>query len=127
MVATVLVSAGAASVNDLFAGLWIGHEPAPPAGDGSTDYMMIGRPGPGGARMWLYYETNASGYCAGGGPLAAAGKGRSEDNVLAVTITWTRCANGSPGAIATPFDVTVTAAGDGLDFFGVPFTRLGSG
>lgn len=124
MVATVLVSSGAASVNDPFAGLWLGHEPAPPAGDGSTDVMAIGRPGSTGLRTWAYYETNASGYCAGGGPLAAAGKGRSEGSVLVVTVTWTLCTNGSAGAIATPFDVTVTATGDDLDFFGVSFTRL---
>jgi hypothetical protein len=59
--------------------------------------------------------------------MAAAGKGRSEGQVFTVTVTWLRCANGSPGAIPTPSDLTFVATADGhLDFGGVIFSRIGS-
>lgn len=121
-----ILAVGAGAVGDPFAGAWIGHDPAPPAGDGSTNYMAIGRPATDGSRKWLYYETDASGFCAGG-PLAAVGTGRSVGAVLTVTVTRTRCANGSPGGIPRPFDITFVATQDGrLDGGGgVFFTRVG--
>jgi hypothetical protein len=127
--ATVLVTTGAASSLDPFAGVWVGHEAQPPGGDGSTDFMAITRAGADGRRTWLYYETNASGYCAAGagGPLAAAGSGRTDGNVLTVTVAWTRCSNGAPGSIPTPFDLSMTATRDGrLDFGGMLLDRLGA-
>jgi hypothetical protein len=81
--ATIVASAGATVGNDLFAGLWVGVENP---GDGSTDVMAITAPRSDGSRTWLYYETNASGYC-GGGPLSAKGTAHSVGNVLTVTIT----------------------------------------
>lgn len=124
MAATMTV--GAYASGDPFAGLWVGQEEQPPNGDGSTDYMAIGRPGPNGARTWLYYETWAT-FC-GGGPLAAAGKGYADGNVLTVTVKWLRCENGSPGAFPPPFDLTMSATGDGhIDWGGVIFSRIGSG
>src|SRR5690348_4216761 len=58
---------------DTFTGRWVGIES--PIGDGSTDVMAISGPNADGSRTWIYYETNASGYCSrgGGGPLTAAG------------------------------------------------------
>lgn len=124
--ATLVVTAGATRATDPFAGVWVGQEAPPPTGGGSTDYMAIGRPGPNGARAWLYYETWAT-FC-GGDALAAAGKGRSEGDLLTVTVTWVRCANGSPGAFPAPFEIAMTATGDGrIDWGGVIFVRAGAG
>ena len=123
VVATVLVSTGAASAHDPFAGVWISPEGQSPDGDGSTNITAIGLPGQNGARSWVWYETFAT-FC-GGGPMAAAGKGRSEGQVLTVTVTWLRCANGSPGSTPTPFDLTFDATTDGhLDLGGLIFTRF---
>jgi hypothetical protein len=124
-VVSVALVAGAPAIADPFAGVWVGYEAQPPVGDGSTDYMAIGLPGTTGKRAWLYYETNASGYC-GGGPLAAAGKGRSQGDLLTVTVTSTRCANGAAGAFPPPFDLEMTASQDGsIDWGGLIFERIG--
>lgn len=123
LTATTVVSTGAASLSDPFTGVWIGREEPPPNGDGSTDFMVIGSPGRGGNRTWLYYETWAT-FC-GGGPLSASGVGRSEGAVLTVTVTRFRCSNGSPGAFPAPFELTMEAMADGhIDWGGVVFTRV---
>ena len=59
-----ILAVGAGAARDPFTGAWIGVEDR---GDGSTDYMTITGPGNDGARQWLYYETNASGFCSPGG------------------------------------------------------------
>ena len=124
--AALVAGAGATAGRDQFAGAWVGQEASPPSGDGSTNFMVIGRQSRNRSRTWLWYETYAT-FC-GGGPLAAAGKGRSDGQVLTVTVTRLRCANGSPGAIPTPFDLTFVATTDGhLDFGGLIFSRIGSG
>jgi hypothetical protein len=124
LVAAAAMAGGArAATSDPFTGVWIGVES--PIGDGSTDVMAIGTPRADGTRTWLYYETNASGFC-GGGPLSAAGTTTSAGSVLTATVTGTHCFNGSPGTIARPFDITMSATGDGhVDWAGVIFSRLG--
>jgi len=127
--ATVIVSGGFAANRDAFAGLWVGQELAPPAGDGSTDFMAIGLPKQDGTQSWLYYETNASGYCAagGGGPLTAFGTGTANGTVLTVTVRTAVCANGAAGSFPTPFDLPVTSVdGDHVEFSGVAMSRIGS-
>jgi hypothetical protein len=117
-------SAGAVTASDPFAGVWIGIES--PVGDGSTDIMAISAPATGQTRTWLYYETDASGYC-GGGPLAAAGTATTVGNLLTVTVTVTHCFNGSVGSSPPPFQLTMTSLGNGeLDWGGVIFDRLGA-
>ena len=106
--ATFATGAGAAAGSDPFTGVWIGIES--PVGDGSTDVMAIGAAGASGTRPWLYYETNASGYC-GGGPLSAAGTAVASGSVLTVTVASTHCANGSAGSFPPPFQVTMTSLG----------------
>lgn len=123
--ATLAGGAGATVGRDAFAGVWIGVEI--PVGDGSTDVMSISGPSSDGSRKWLYYETNASGYC-NGGPLSAEGTAHAVGNLLTVTVTFTHCFNGSPGAFPPPFDLIMTATGDGrIDSSGVIFSRLGRG
>jgi hypothetical protein len=61
--------AGATASRDTVTGVWVGVEI--PIGDGSTDVMAISGPNSDGTRTWLYYETNASGYCNGGPPAPA--------------------------------------------------------
>ena len=124
-VAAVLASgAGATGSSDPFAGIWVAQEGPPPNGDGSTDFIAIGRPGRNGTRTFLYAETSAT-FC-GGGPFAAAGTGHSEGNLLTLTNTGFRCANGSPGAFPAPFNIVVTATGDGrIDWGGgLIFSRV---
>ena len=125
---TLAASADATATPDSFTGVWVGIEI--PIGDGSTDTMAISGPNSDGSRRWRYYETNASGYCSpgGGGPLTAAGTARVIGATLTVTVTFTRCANGQPGAFPPPFQITMTSLGDGtIDWSGVIFNRLGSG
>jgi hypothetical protein len=113
-----------AASRDAFTGVWVGVES--PVGDGSTDLMAISGPSSDGSRKWLYYETNASGYCSGG-PLSAAGAANAVGNLLTVTVTFTHCFNDSPGSIPPPFDITMTSTGNGqIDWNGVIFTRAGS-
>jgi len=122
-----ILAVGAGAARDPFTGAWIGVEDR---GEGSTDYMTITGPGNDGARQWLYYETNASGFCSpgGGGPLSARGTAVSEGEVLHVTITSATCANGLPGAFPLPLPTDLTATSDGrLDWFGVIFSKRGSG
>jgi hypothetical protein len=118
--------AGGAGSNvgrDTFAGVWVGVEA--PVGDGSTDVMAISGPGSDGSRKWLYYETNASGYC-GGGPLTAEGTAQAAGSVLTVTVALTHCLNGSSGSFPPPFGITMAATGDGhIDWSGVIFSRVG--
>jgi hypothetical protein len=115
------VGAGASVGKDTFAGVWIGVETT---GDGSTDTMAISGPRSNGSRTFLYYETDAS-YC-GGGPLAAAGTAHADGDLLTVTITFTRCLNGSAGAFPPPFEITMSATSDGhIDWGGVILSRLG--
>jgi len=121
--AATLTATASAAGRDTFAGIWVAVES--PVGDGSTDVMAIGRPRADGSRTWLYYETYAT-FC-GGGPLTAAGTALADGDVLTVTVTFTRCANGSAGAVLPPFTIVFTAVGDGLDFGGLVFTRLGAG
>jgi hypothetical protein len=125
-VAAAATLAGIASGNvarDPFTGVWIAVENP---GDGSTDVMSISAPRAGGARTWLYYETNASGYC-NGGPLAAAGTApAASGDVLTITVKFTYCFNGSPGSFPPPFVVPATATGGGqLVWSGVTFSRAG--
>jgi len=124
--AALAVSGDAAPSRDPFAGAWVGVEV--PIGDGSTDYMLIGRPAVDGRRTYLAYETGAS-FC-GGSPLSAlasAGLGYVTGNVLTVTITNAYCFNGSPGAFPLPVDVTMAATPDGhIDAGGVIFSRIGA-
>ena len=117
-VASVLAAGvGATGFSDPFVGVWVAQEGPPPSGDGSTDYMAIGRPSRNGTRTFLFAETGAT-FC-GGGPFVAAGTGHSEGNTLTVTIMGFRCANGSPGAFPAPFELVMTATGDGhIDFGG---------
>lgn len=122
--ATFATGAGTASGVDPFTGVWVGIEA--PVGDGSTDVMAISGAGASGTRTWLYYETDASGYC-GGGPLGASGTAAATGNVLTVTVTATHCANGSPGSFPPPFQITMTSLGSGqIDSSGVIFDRLGA-
>ena len=89
--------------------------------------MAISGPRADGSRTWLYYETNASGYC-NGGPLSAAGTASAVGATLTITVTFTSCANGQPGAFPPPFQITMTSLGNGtIDWSGVIFNRLGSG
>jgi hypothetical protein len=45
-----------------------------------------------------------------------------------VTVTVAKCANGLPGALPTPFDISMTATGDGhMNWGGVIFSRAGTG
>lgn len=121
-VAVPAANAGATAGHDPFAGVWIGIES--PVGDGSTDVMAISGADAGGSRTWLYYETNASGYC-GGGPLSAAGTASAVGSVLTVTVTATHCFNGSPGSFPPPFQLTMTLLGVGqMDWGGVILNRL---
>jgi hypothetical protein len=127
--AAVLVLAAQAGAvgRDSFTGRWVGIEI--PVGDGSTDSMVISGPADNGTRTWLYYETNASGYCSpgGGGPLTAAGTAYAVGDTLTVTITFAQCANGLPGAFPPPFEQTMTATGDGhLDWGGIILSRAGT-
>lgn len=130
LLAAALIAAGAlaggtgATVGkDTFAGVWVGVEI--PVGDGSTDVMAISGPSSDGSRKWLYYETNASGYC-NGGPLSAEGTADAVGNVLTVTVMFTYCFNGSPGAFPPPFNITMTATGDGhINWNDVIFSRVG--
>ena len=125
--AALVAGAGATAGRDPFVGAWVGQEASPPSGDGSTNFMVVGRQSRNRSRTWLWYETFAT-FCGGDVELAAAGKGRSEGQVFTVTVTRLRCANGSPGAIPTPFDLTFVATPDGhLDFGGLIFSRIGSG
>lgn len=128
VVALLVVAAPAgAAGRDAFTGRWVGVEI--PIGDGSTDYMVISGPNADGTRTFEYWETNASGYCSpgGGGPLSAGGTAVSVGDTLTVTFTSTRCANGSPGAFPPPFDVVMSATGDGhLDWGGLTFSRAGA-
>ena len=123
--AALTVSGGAAATRDPFAGVWVGAEF--PVGDGSTDYMLIGRPGADGRRTYVAYETGAT-FCGGSplSPLASAGFGYATGDVLTVTITTAYCFNGSPGAFPLPVDATMTATADGhIDGGGVIFSRIG--
>jgi hypothetical protein len=122
--AALAAGVGATGFSDPFAGVWVGQEAAPPTGDGSTDYMAIGRPSSNGTRTFLYAETWAT-FC-GGGPFFASGTGISESKVLNATITAFRCANGSPGAIPPPLQISMTATGDGrIDWGGgLLFSRV---
>jgi len=125
-VAAVFAGSSAAGPADPFVGAWVGVES--PVGDGSTDYMLLGAPGPNGRRTYLAYETGAT-FCGGSplSPLFSAGFGYSTGSVLTVTITTAHCVNGSPGAFPLPVDVTMTATSDGhLDAGGVIFSRIGS-
>jgi len=124
-VAAVFAAPSAAAPADPFVGAWVGVES--PVGDGSTDYMVLGAPGPNGRRTYLAYETGAS-FCGGSplSPLFSAGFGYSSGNLLTVTITTAHCFNGSPGAFPLPVDVTMTATSDGhIDAGGVIFSRIG--
>jgi len=126
-VASLVSGAGATVGKDTFAGRWVGIEA--PVGDGSTDIMTISGPNSIGARNWVYYETNASGYCSpgDGGPLTAAGTAYAVGDTLTVTVTFTKCANGLPGAFPPPFDLNMTATGDGhINWGGVIFSRAGT-
>jgi hypothetical protein len=128
-VAAVLVSGAPAGAvgRDAFTGHWVGIEI--PVGDGSTDYMVISGPNANEKRTWEYWETNASGYCSpgGGGPLSAAGTGYVVGDTLTVTITSAKCANGLPGAIPLPFDISMFATGGGhINWGGVIFSRAGT-
>jgi hypothetical protein len=126
----VLVStaAAAAAGRDAFAGHWVGVEV--PIGDGSTDYMSISGADADGVRHWQYYETNASGICSpgGGGAFSASGTGSVVGDTLTVTVTFTECWNGLPGAFGPPFDISMSTTGDGhVDWSGVIFSRAGAG
>jgi len=130
LAAVIAVGGGFAANRDGFTGLWVGQELAPPNGDGSTDFMAIGLPTKDGTQSWLYYETNASGYCAagGGGPLTAFGSGTASGTVLTVTVRTAVCANGAPGSFPTPFDLPVTSVdADHVEFSSVPMSRIGGG
>jgi hypothetical protein len=106
-------------------GNWVGIEI--PVGDGSVDAMTFGRTA-GGKLFWHYRETNASGYCVpGGGTLIARGPASAHGNTVTVTITHAQCANGAPGAIPTPFTVTMTRTAGHINWDGVIFSRAGSG
>jgi len=123
---TVLASAAPAGAagQDPFAGHWVGVEV--PIGDGSTDYMTISGPNASGTRTWVYWETGAS-YCSDGGPLRASGTGTAVGGELTVTVTFTKCANGLPGAFPPPFVTTMDLTGNGqLDWVGITFNRYGS-
>jgi hypothetical protein len=121
--AAASVGLGAVSARDPFVGAWVGVEV--PVGDGSTDYMQIGAPGAGGTRSFHSWETWAT-FC-GGGPLRTSGTAHSAGDVLTVTITSFKCANGSPGASPPPIVITMVATGDGhIDSGGVIFSRIGS-
>ena len=123
---TLAAGGGASAPLDQFAGAWRGVEF--PVGDGSTDYMLIGKPGADGRRYYIAYETGAS-FCGGSplSPLASAGFAYSAGNQLTVTITTAYCFNGSPGAFPLPVDATMTATADGhIDAGGVIFSRLWS-
>jgi hypothetical protein len=125
--ATVVLLAAApagAAGRDPFTGHWVGVEI--PIGDGSTDYMTIGGPNASGVRTWVYWETGAS-YCSDGGPLSASGTGQVVGGTLTVTVTFTKCANGLPGAFPPPFDISMFATGDGqINWGGVIFNRYGA-
>jgi hypothetical protein len=124
---SVALAPASASTRDAFTGRWVGVE-VPGVGDGSTDFMVISGPNADGSRTWAYYETNASGYCSpgGGGPLSASGTGHVVGDTLTVTVTFTECANGLPGAFSPPFELTMIATGDGhLDWGGIILSRGG--
>lgn len=125
--ASLANAAEATAGRDTFAGRWVGIEV--PVGDGSTDIMTISGPNATGSRTWVYYETNASGYCSpgGGGPLRAAGTAYAVGDTLTVTVTSTQCANGLPGTFPPPFELTMTATGDGhINWGGVILSRAGT-
>jgi hypothetical protein len=87
--------------------------------------MTIGGPNANGVRTWVYWETGAS-YC-GGGPLSASGTATAVGGELTVTVTFTKCANGSPGAFPPPFDTTMDLTSNGnIDWVGVIFSRYGT-
>jgi hypothetical protein len=122
--AVTFAASAAAAARDPFTGVWVGIES--PVGDGSTDVMAISGASAGGTRTWLYYETDASGYC-GGGPLSAAGTATASGVVLTVTVTATHCFNGSPGSFPPPFQLTMISLGNGeIDSGGVIFNRAGA-
>jgi len=125
--ATAVVVAAApagAAGRDPFTGHWVGVEV--PIGDGSTDYMTISGPNASGTRTWVYWETGAS-YCSDGGPLSASGTGTAVGGELTLTVTFTKCANGLPGAFPPPFVTTMDLTGNGqLDWVGITFDRYGS-
>ena len=88
--------------------------------------MAISGPEADGSRNWVYYENNASGICSpgGGGPFSASGTGHVVGDTLTVTVTFTKCWNGLPGAFGPPFDISMSATGDGhIDWSGVIFSR----
>jgi hypothetical protein len=123
-VVLVLATPAGAVGRDAFTGRWVGVEI--PIGDGSTDYMTIGGPDASGVRTWVYWETGAS-YCSDGGPLSASGTAQVVDGTLTVTVTFTKCANGLPGAFPPPFDISMFTTGDGhINWGGVIFSRAGT-
>ena len=109
----LVVTTGATSTTDPSPACGLDRNQHPRPGTAArTPWRSVGQARPAFAVAVL--RDRASGYCAGGGSLAAAARGRPEGDVLTVTVTWIRCANGSPGAIAAPFEIaTVTTTPDG--------------